>query len=327
MALKQVMEVIEVLDSAGADGEAVASLLRKRGLDQVKVTTVRGPRGSTDFVRAVIPGRRGRIEGGTAKTLGVVGRLGGLGARPTMIGLVSDADGAVTAAATALKLADMQAAGDVLPGDVIVATHICPDAPTKPHKPVPFMGSPVETGTMNRLEVDPAMDAILSVDTTKGNRIVNHRGIAISPTAKAGWILRVPDDLLDIMQIVTGRLPVVLPISMQDITPYGNELYHINSIMQPTVATQAPVVGLAVTAEVAVPGCATGASHEVDIELAVRFCVEVAKAFGQGQCAFYNEAEYARILKLYGSMRHLQTPGKEPKRAGRGVGENVKRKT
>lgn len=327
MALKQVMEVIELLDSADADGEAVASLLRKRGLDQVKVTTVRGPRGSTDFVRAVIPGRRGRVEGGTAKTLGVVGRLGGLGARPSMIGLVSDADGAVTAVATALKLADMQAAGDVLPGDVIVATHICPDAPTKPHKPVPFMGSPVETGTMNRLEVDPAMDAILSVDTTKGNRIVNHRGIAISPTAKAGWILRVSDDLLDIMQIVTGRLPVVLPISMQDITPYGNDLYHINSIMQPTVATEAPVVGLAVTAEVAVPGCATGASHEVDIGLAVRFCVEVAKTFGQGKCAFYAEAEYARILKLYGPMRHLQTLGKGAKRGGWRVGENGKRKT
>lgn len=321
MALKQVIEIAEFLDSARVTGEAVATLLKRRGLEQVRVTPVKGPKGSTDFVRTLIPGRRGKSAGGSAPTLGVIGRLGGIGARPTMIGLVSDADGAVTAVATALKLADMRAAGDALPGDVIVATHLCPDAPTKPHKPVPFMGSPVETGVMNRLEVDPAMDAILSVDTTKGNRIVNHRGIAISPTAKAGWILRVSDDLLDVMQIVTGRLPVVLPISMQDITPYGNDLYHINSIMQPTVATDAPVVGVAITADVPVPGCATGASHEVDIELAVRFCIEVAKTFGQGKCAFYNEAEYARILKLYGSMHHLQTPGKGAKRGGRGVGK------
>jgi hypothetical protein len=318
MALKQVIETVELLDSARVTGDAVASLLEKRGLDQVRVTTVKGPRGSTDFVRALIPGRRGKSDGGRAPTLGVIGRLGGIGARPTMTGLVSDADGAVTAVATALKLADMQAAGDVLSGDVIVTTHICPHAPTKPHRPVPFMGSPVEIGVMNRMEVEREMDAILSIDTTKGNRILNHRGIAISPTAKAGWILRVSDHLLDLLQIVTGRLPAVLPITMQDITPYGNDLYHINSIMQPTVATEAPVVGVAITAVVPVPGCATGASHEVDIELAVRFCIEVAKVFGERKCAFYDEGEFARIVKLYGPMRRLQTSGKG--RKGRGAG-------
>jgi hypothetical protein len=227
-----------------------------------------------------------------------------------MIGLVSDADGAVAAVATALKLADMQNAGDVLAGDVIVATHICPHAPTRPHTPVPFMGSPVETAALNAVEVDQAMDAILSIDTTKGNRICNRRGIAISPTAKAGWVLRVSDDLLDILQNVTGRLPVVLPITTQDITPYGNGLYHLNSIMQPATATTAPVVGVAVTAETPVPGCATGASHAVDIELAVRFCIEVAKRFGRKTCAFYDEAEFARILARYGPLTRLQGLGK-----------------
>ena len=314
MALKQVLEIVELVDSARASGAAVAAVLKARGLDKVWVTTIKGPRGSTDFVKALIPGRRGRTAGGKAATLGVIGRLGGLGARPAMIGLVSDGDGAVAALATALKLADMRVVGDPLPGDVIVATHVCPDAPTKPHKPVPFMGSPVGIGEMNRLEVDRAMDAILSIDTTRGNRILNRRGIAISPTAKAGWILRVSDDLLDVMQIVTGRLPVVLPITMQDITPYGNDLYHLNSIMQPTTATAAPVVGVALTAESAVPGSATGASQATDIELAVRFSIEVAKGLGEGTCAFYDPSEFARIERLYGSMKRLQTLGK----AGRG---------
>jgi hypothetical protein len=314
MALRQVVEMAELLDRADASGESVASLLKRRGIPQVRVTRVKGPRGATEFVRVLVPGRRGKSAGGSARTLGIIGRLGGLGARPTMIGLVSDGDGAVAALAAALKLADMQTAGDVLPGDVIVATHVCPDAPTKPHKPVPFMGSPVDTAVMNRLEVEGAMDAILSIDTTKGNRIVNHRGIAISPTAKAGWVLRVSDDLLDILQVVTGRLPVVLPITTQDITPYGNDLYHINSIMQPTTATDAPVVGVAITAETPVPGCATGASHEVDIELAVRFSVEVAKRFGQGKCGFYDESEFSRILRLYGPLTHLQTLGKGARR-------------
>jgi hypothetical protein len=310
MALKQVLEIMELADSARASGDAAATLLRRRGLERVTVTTVKGPRGSTDFVKAVIPGRRGKMAGGRAATLGVIGRLGGLGARPAMIGLVSDGDGAVAALATALKLADMRTAGDTLPGDVIVATHVCPDAPTKPHKPVPFMGSPVGIAEMNRLEVDRTMDAILSIDTTRGNRILNRRGVAISPTAKAGWVLRVSDDLLDVLQIVTGRLPVVLPITMQDITPYGNDLYHLNSIMQPATATEAPVVAVALTAESVVPGCATGASQAVDIELAVRFCIEVAKGLGAGKCAFYDPTEFARIERLYGSMRRLQRPGK-----------------
>lgn len=100
---------------------------------------------------------------------------------------------------------------------------------------------------MNRYEVDPSMDAILSVDTTKGNRIINIRGFAITPTVKEGWILRVSEDLLDIMQYVTGRMPAVVPITMQDITPYGNGIYHLNSIMQPATTTNAPVVGVAIT--------------------------------------------------------------------------------
>jgi len=281
------------------------------------VTLVEGERGSTDLLQIVIPGRRGRTAGGSAPTLGIIGRLGAIGARPAMIGLVSDGDGAVTALASALKLADMRAVGDVLPGDVIVTTHVAPYAPTQPHKPVPFMGSPVGSSVMTRVEANPAMDAILSVDTTKGNRIINHRGIAISPTVKAGWILRVSEDLLDLLQIVTGRPPVVLPITMQDITPYGNDLYHLNSILQPSTATHAPVAGVAITAEVAVPGCATGASHEIDIEQAVRFCLEVAKAFGQGKCVFYDKAEFGRIVTRYGSMARLQTGGKKEKGRGK----------
>jgi hypothetical protein len=199
--------------------------------------------------------------------------------------------------------------GDRLPGDVLISTHICPDAPTIAHPVVTMMNSPVDMATLNAEEVRTEMEAVLTVDTTRGNRIVNYRGIAISPTVMQGWILRVAEDLLTIQQQVTGRMPVVLPITMQDITPYGNELFHVNSVLQPCVATDAPVVGVALTAEVAVPGSATGASHPTDIEQAVRFCLEVAKAFGQGTCRFFDGEEWARIQARYGSMKRLQTLG------------------
>jgi len=310
MTLKQTIEAYELLDSATVSGEAVAVVLRERGL-QPEVIPVQGDQGSTDFVRVVVPGTAGKQAGGEAPTLGIIGRLGGIGARPTAIGLVSDADGAITAIACALKLADMARAGDRLSGDVIVATHICPNAPTQPHDPVPFMGSPVDIATMNRYEVHPEMDAILSIDTTRGNWVINRRGFAISPTVKEGYILQVSPDLLRIMSVVTGRPPVVLPITTQDITPYGNGIPHLNSIMQPATATDAPVVGVALTAEIPVPGCATGASQIADIEMAARFCVEVAKAFGRDECAFYNAEVFERLVALYGSMKRLQTMGGE----------------
>ncbi len=306
--LKQVIEIVELLDDAGINGDRVKSYLTKRGLSNITVREVKGEeKGKTDFIKIVVEGKKGKISGGDAPTLGIIGRLGGIGARPEMIGMVSDADGAVAALSCALKLADMKQKGDHLEGDVIICTHICPDAPTEPHDPVPFMGSPVDMQTMNDMEVDPMMDAILSIDTTKGNRILNKRGFAITPTVKDGYILKISDALLDIMQIVTGDLPQVLPITTQDITPYGNNLYHINSLMQPCTTTSSPVVGVAITTVSAVPGCATGASHEVDIEMTARFAIEVAKNFTRKTCKFYDETEWEIITKLYGLMKHLKT--------------------
>jgi hypothetical protein len=172
------------------------------------------------------------------------------------------------------------------------------------------MGSPVDMEAMNRCEVDPSMEAILSVDTTKGNRIINSRGFSITPTVKEGYILKVSDSLLNIMESTTGRLPRVVPICTQDLTPYGNGLFHLNSILQPATCTTAPVVGVAITSEVPVSGCSTGASRETDVEEAARFCLEVAKAFGEGACEFYDAKEFELILNLYGPATHLQTMGK-----------------
>ncbi len=302
------MEIHELLDSSFACGENVKECLLKHGLEETFCTweTIQGEKGKTDFIRIVIPGKEGKFHGGSAPTLGIIGRLGGVGARPERIGLVSDADGAVTVLSVALKLIDMQSKGDVLAGDVMITTHIAPHAPTQPHEPVPFMGSPVNMSVMNQHEVDAAMDAILSVDTTKGNRILNHKGFAITPSVKEGWILRISEDLLSIVEWTTGQRPYVLPITMQDITPYGNDIYHVNSIMQPAISASAPLVGVAITTETAVPGCATGASHETDIELTARFCIEVAKAFSLGQCAFFDPQEFEEIIRRYGTMVHLK---------------------
>lgn len=307
MALAQVLEAIELLD-APIWGAEVASTLREAGLD-VHVNSVSGERGRTDFLTITVPGVTGASAEGSSPTTGIVGRLGGIGARPEAIGLVSDGDGAVAAIATALLLGRAANSGDRLPGDVIVATHICPEAPTEPHEPVPFMGTPVSMEVMNRWEVRPEMDAILSIDTTKGNRILNWKGIAITSTVLDGWVLPVSPDLVDVYEQVCGVPARVLPISTYDITPYGNGLYHVNSILQPAAAATVPTVGVAITAETAVPGSASGASHPGDISLAVSYVVEVAKRFGAGQLRFHDESEHQEALHRYGPLTHLKTMG------------------
>jgi len=304
----RVLEVLELLDAPDVAGAGARRYLQDHDtgrLSQIEVINVKAPTGCTDFIRILLPGLEGKSSGGPAPTLGIIGRLGGVGARPGRLGLVSDADGAIVALATAATLLRAASRGDRLPGDVVVATHICPNAPTTPHEPVDFMGSPVDMQTMNRHEVSGELDAVLSVDATKGNRIVNHRGFAITPTVKEGYILRTSEDLLDIMSYVTGRSPVVLPITMQDITPYGNDIYHVNSIMQPATATTAPVVGVALTAQITVPGCATGANYPTDLAETVRFCIEVAKGFTGNEVTFLDMAQFERMVQLYGSMRHL----------------------
>ncbi len=311
MSFESTLKAINLLDDSFASGGKVIDYMKSLGLDKAESLRVEGYKGHTDFVRILVPGTKGKSAGGTAPTLGIIGRLGGIGARPEMVGIVSDGDGAVAAIGCAIKLATMAGRGDRLWGDVIISTHICPNAPTAPHDPVPFMGSPVDTKTMNKYEVSDSMDALLSIDTTKGNRVINHKGFAISATVKEGYILRVSDDLLDIMSITTGRLPVVFPITTQDITPYGNDVYHLNSILQPSTVTSAPVVGVAITTESAVPGCATGASDIIDIEQAVRYSVEVAKQFTKEKCKFYDKAEFDRLVSLYGPMTRLQSLGKK----------------
>lgn len=309
MSMKHIIELQDLLDDPKVDGQSVAEYLRSYGAEEIQVKTLVGEKGSTDFIKILIPGSNGKSSGKDAPTLGIVGRLGGLGARPERLGFTSDGDGALSAVATAAKLAQMHVRGDVLKGDVIVTTHICPHAPTRPHEPVPFMDSPVTSQQCNAEEVDDRMDAIFCVDTTKGNRVVNVGGFALTPTVKEGYILRTSERLLSVMEIATGRLPVVLPLTQQDITPYGNGIYHLNSILQPSVATAAPCVGVAITTQTQVPGCATGATHLPDIDDTVRFLIEAAKNYGPDNSLFYDAEEYDRLVAAYGSLKHFQTFG------------------
>ena len=110
MALKCVLEAMEVLDGV-VTAELVSETLRKSGIEDITVIPVEADTGSTEFIRIKIPGLHGKSKNGNVPTLGIIGRLGGVGARPEKIGIVSDADGAVTAIATALKISKINREG------------------------------------------------------------------------------------------------------------------------------------------------------------------------------------------------------------------------
>lgn len=326
MSLMETMAVYETLDSAYVNGQTIVSMFKmyeKWGVRATFTTVQDEPpedtTKTTDFVSILIPGSNGKSSGGSSRTLGIIGRCGAIGAQPTRIGMVSDADGPIGALATALKLAKMKVTGCHLPGDVVVNTHIATDVSLTYNDGVPFMGMPVSSETMNQYEVSGDMDAILSMDASKGNSIIKQRGFAISPTAMQGYILRMAPDLVGIMESTTGRPAVTLPISIQDITPYDNGLYHFNSIMQPHIATKAPVVGVAIIAQSVVGGSDSSANHEVDLAEAVRFCVEVGKRFTTASQdnpgEFYDAKEWKTIQGMYPDLTVFQTMGNTTRRA------------
>ncbi len=125
MLIKQIIEMYDLLDDGRVDGAAVVDFLKAIDPEvDAETYPLAGPRGTTHMVKVRIPGSKGKSSGGDVPTLGILGRLGGLGARPEMIGFVSDGDGALAALAIAAKLLDMKKKGDVLPGDIFISTHV-----------------------------------------------------------------------------------------------------------------------------------------------------------------------------------------------------------
>ena len=88
MLYKELIELFDMLDSASASGSEVVEYFRSIDpMCQVETYPLEGPKGHTDMVRILIPGKNGKSKGGNAGTIGILGRLGGLGARPNRSGL------------------------------------------------------------------------------------------------------------------------------------------------------------------------------------------------------------------------------------------------
>lgn len=70
MAYKQAIQTYELLDSAIVNGEIVKKILMDEGLEFIETKEIEGHRGSTDFIKVLIPGKSGKYRGGNAPPLG-----------------------------------------------------------------------------------------------------------------------------------------------------------------------------------------------------------------------------------------------------------------
>jgi hypothetical protein len=302
--LKEILEVIDVLDDPKAGANEFNALLPK-GACETSIEPYSGELGKTEFVAYRFKGSEGRSSGGQARTIGIIGSLGAMRLPGDYQGMNSDADGGLVALACALRLARMWTRNQVLKGDVIVTTHICQAGHPEPHDPVPFVMPPLDVDEEYRRLVDPAMEAILTPETCKGNRVFNQTGFAITPPVKEGYILRPHVSLIHTMEMVTTRPALVFPINMQDITPFGNGIHHVCGMMLPAQFTKAPIVGVPLTGQVQVLAAATNVFQYSALEAAGRYCIEIATAYGIGHCHFYYEDDFAGMTRRYGSMSHL----------------------
>ena len=83
MLMKEIIAAYDVLDSSFVTGEEVKKyLLGIKSDANVEVYELVGPKGSTDMLKVRISGKNGKTNGGDAPTIGLLGRLGGIGARP-----------------------------------------------------------------------------------------------------------------------------------------------------------------------------------------------------------------------------------------------------
>ena len=67
MVMKQLLEVFDILDDSAASGERMKDyLLSVNPAANIEVFPLTGPKGSTDVIRVLIPGKNGKSSGRTA---------------------------------------------------------------------------------------------------------------------------------------------------------------------------------------------------------------------------------------------------------------------
>ncbi len=291
MMLKTLMEVIDILESKDPVDKIREKLNGKVNHYEEKQL------GKVTYIKCLYKGKgKGRVE--------ILGRLGAIQMSQEK-GLVSDADGAIVSLAVLFELLNLREKGIELDIDVSFVTNISLDAKLIPHQPFNFMVPLVGLDEALKEEVDSEANLILSIDSTKGNRIAKYDDFAITHVIKDGYILKVKDDLIDIYNRVTGHEVYLVPLTTGDLTPMEYNVYHISTLVSPWLYSNSPLIGIATVSKQVIPGYVTGVLNVEMLEHASRFCLEVLKYVEKGG-RVYEESELKELKEKLGESNLMR---------------------
>ncbi|AGJ62347.1 DUF1177 domain-containing protein [Saccharolobus islandicus] len=284
MMLKSLIDAIEILESKDPLN-LLRSKLKGVEYEEKKI-------GEVTFVK-VYYGSRGR------ERVEILGRLGAIQMQNTSKGLVSDADGAIVTLAVLLELLNLKEKGITLDVDVSFVTNISLNAKLIPHQPFNFMVPLIGLDEALKEEVDPKAGLILSIDSTKGNRLAKFDDFALTHVIKDGYILKLKDEVIDIYNRVTGHEVNLVSLTTGDLTPLDFNVYHISTLISPWLYTDSPVIGIATVSKQMIPGYVTGVQDIEMLEHASRFCLEMLK-YVEGGGKVYDENELKELKEKLG---------------------------
>ncbi|AWR96854.1 DUF1177 family protein [Acidianus sulfidivorans JP7] len=265
MIMKTLLDIIEILESKNP----ISALEEECKKYDIELQEKR-LNNNVIFIKAKIGKGKKKAE--------VLGRLGAIKISDRK-GIVSDADGAIISITSMIEWAKNYSE---IEGEAIFSTNVSLDASLIPHKPFNFMVPLVGLDEALKLEVDNDAQFIISIDSTKGNRIAKYNDFAITHIVKDGYILKVPDEIIDIYEKVTEHEPYFVALTSGDLTPMEIKAYHISTLISPWLYTEAPVLGVATVSKYPIPGYETGVQNITMLERAARFSIEVLKYYFSG---------------------------------------------
>jgi len=244
---------------------------------------------------------------GNKNKVEILGRLGAIQMQNVNKGLVSDADGAIITLAVLFELQNLLNNGIELNLGVSFVTNISLNAKLIPHKPFDFMVPSIGLEDALKEEVESNASLILSIDSTKGNKIAKFDDFAITHVIKDGYILKPNDEIIDIYNRVTGHEVYFIPLTTGDLTPMDFNVYHISTLVSPWLYTESPVIGIATVSKQIIPGYVTGVLNIEMLEHAARFCLELLK-FVEKDGKVYDENELSELINRLGesSLKKIQ---------------------
>ncbi|QIW22735.1 DUF1177 domain-containing protein [Sulfolobus sp. S-194] len=291
MILKTLIDVINILESKNP-----LEIIRKRLENKVKYEEITV--GEVPYIKVLYKGEgKDKIE--------ILGRLGAIQMVGTNKGLVSDADGAIITLTTLLELLNLMDKGITFDIDILFVTNLATKAKLIPHKPFDFMVPLMGLDDALKIEVDPTASFILSIDSTKGNRLAKYDDFALTHVVKDGYILKLHDNIIDIYNRVTEHEIYMISLTTGDLTPLDYNVYHISTLISPWLYTSSPVLGLATVSKQVIPGYETGVQNLTMLEHASRFCIELIKYLEKGG-KVYNENELMELESKLGKSNLIK---------------------